>query len=71
MEHSLLHVPAFMVPIEPLTLGDSIATVVPMATTMLGFVKHERAKARARLEVEKQFGYERWYQVEQDADFDP
>ena len=60
-----------MVPIEPLTLQDSIVTVVYMATTMLGFEKLKRAKVRARLEVEVQFGFEPWFQVEHYASLEP
>ena len=60
-----------MVPIEPLTLQDSIVTVVYMATTMLGFEKLKRAKVRARLEVEVQFGFEPWFQDEHYASLEP
>ena len=61
-----------MVPIEPLTLENSVVTVVSMATTtMLGFEKLKRAKVRARLEVEVQFGFEPWFQVEYNASLEP
>ena len=61
-----------MVTIEPLTLEDSIVTVVSMATTtMLGFEKLKRAKVRVRLEVEVQFGFEPWFQVEHYASLEP
>lgn len=60
-----------MVPIEPLTLEDSIVTVVPRANSMLGFEKLTRAKVRARLEVEMQFGFEPWFKVEHYANLEP
>ena len=60
-----------MVPIEPLTLEDSIIMVVPRATTMLDFEMITRAKVRARLEVEMQFGFEPWFKVEHYANLEP
>ena len=60
-----------MVPIEPLTLEDSIVMVVPRATKMFGFEQLTQAKVRSRLEVEMQFGFEPWFKVEHYANFEP